>query len=164
MCVGSLVTLRHSSSEWRVITIPVDEHGFIELLRSSRRYPTRRYVRRREVLHHCTQRTPVYSVLNLCKSIRAWGEPPVNNTMLILDSRFPYDDDGPYIRSLMAAETWSIQELSTDAYAAATAAGADETEMQRLCGNSIPSSMLAPIARNHGSAWSFFWVFFLFLI
>ena len=50
-------------------------------------------------------------------------------------------------RPLLAREAWSLQELDPEVYEMAVKLGATEAQLARLAGNSIPLSMLLPIAR-----------------
>ena len=139
---GSLVSL-DGRGRWRVMSI---ENGTIELLLAVRSNPRRKYVTNAGRLRCLSERIPVYSVEGLCKSCRAFGEPPVLTCMLILDPRFPHDDFGLLIRRLLPEEVWRIQQLPHHVLLKARSLGAADSQIYRLAGNSIPPSMLEPFA------------------
>ena len=138
---GSLVTLSGSSSTWRVMGF---QQGRVQVLRNNRKYPSRRTVSRQAVVRRCPQRLPVYSIHSVSKSPRAFGEWPVRTVMLVLDDRLT----PPRVRALEPAEVWSLMELQPSLLQAALDYGIDQDHVYRLAGNSIPASMLQPVAES----------------
>jgi len=137
---GSLIKLRGSSSRWRVMQDP-DIDG-VHVMRDNRKYPHHRRVSIQDVVTICLDKIPIYSIEAMSKSVRASGEYPVRTVMLIHDTRMAT----PVVRPLEPAEVWSLMELEAHELEVAASLGATRSQLYRLAGNSIPSSMLRIIA------------------
>jgi len=147
---GSLVRLTFATGEWRVMELLQD--GRIEVMRNCRRYPTKKWIRKKHIKAALWQDIAVYSIDAPSKSVRAFGEWPVRTVQLCHDSRkcgkCDRDCDGSSscVRALHPRETWSLQQLPCELYAKAVELGADQDQLYRCAGNSIPQHILRATA------------------
>ena len=142
---GSLVEVHDQWGRWRVMAMETQtRHGpRIELMLSTRHKPRRIYVKPDQISKILKEKTAVYSIHGITKSVRGFGEWPTRTVNLIWDDR---GDDEGVVRPILPREAWALQELCPKQYEACLQAGLSVHEIYKIAGNSIPTSMLTPLA------------------
>ena len=146
---GALVSTG-DGTKWRImVTFDPLTMEKVELMKSMGRGDNRRkWVLPAAITYTFAQKIPVYNIDMLSKSIRGWGEWPVRNAQLVrVDTAL-----GKRIRALTPKECWDLQELPEEIYDRAcdvldiqdqvTMTDAQEMELYRMAGSSIPQSIL----------------------
>ena len=139
---GSLVQVDNEWGRWRVMSIA----NVVELMRSNgdRSNCERRWLDQSTITCILEEVIPIYSVWDICKSPRSFGEWPVRTTQLIYDDRAGVEC--ARVRALLPEEVWRLMELTPALLEQARAMGLNDDAVYRIAGNSIAHSMIVPLA------------------